>query len=111
MPDNDITTEKKQTPQEFAAVLLKHAAGRAHDEASDQLRRAVEAVKATGKDATVKVEVKVKAVANIPNAVKLATNVTATIPKETPTSMWFSDDDNRLHRNDPNQPALYGDAD
>lgn len=104
MPDNDSDST------EFATVLLTHAKGRAHDEATKSLREAVEAVKRTGKDATVTVKLTVKPVANVPNAFKLSDKVTATIPEDPRTSMWFADDDGGLHRNDPNQGSLYDDA-
>jgi hypothetical protein len=98
-----------QQSTEFASVLLNHAKGRAHDEASTKLREAVEAVQRTGKDASVTVKISVKPVANIPNAFKLTDKVTASIPEDPRTSMWFADDDNTLHRNDPNQRSLYDD--
>jgi hypothetical protein len=99
MPDNE--------PQDFGAVFLNHAKGRAHDEASKLLKEAVEAVRRTGKNATVTVKLTVKPVANIPNAYKLSDAVSATIPEDPRTSMWFADDDGALHRNDPNQGSLY----
>jgi hypothetical protein len=98
-----------QESTEFASVLLNHAKGRAHDEASAKLREAVEAVQRTGKDASVTVKIAVKAVANIPNAFKLSDKVTASIPEDPRTSMWFGDDTGGLHRNDPNQRALWDD--
>lgn len=103
MPDNE--------PQDFGAVLLQHAKGRAHDEASKLLKDAVEAVKRTGKPASVTVKIAVKPVANVPNAFKLSDNVSATIPEDPRTSMWFADDEGALHRNDPNQGSLYDESD
>lgn len=99
MPDNE--------PQDFGAVLLQHAKGRAHDQASKLLKDAVEAVRQTGKPANVTVKLTVKPVANIPNAYKLSDTVTATIPEDPRTSMWFADDAGALHRNDPNQGSVY----
>ncbi|MBO0883298.1 MAG: hypothetical protein J2P17_23775 [Mycobacterium sp.] len=95
---------------EFASVLLNHAKGRAHDEASRLLREAVEAVQRTGKNASVTVKLAVTAVANIPNAFKLTDKVTAAIPEDPRTSMWFGDDQGGLHRNDPNQRPLWDDT-
>lgn len=97
MPDND------KDPQEFASVLITHAKGIAHDEASKKMQEAVAAVKLTGEAATVTVTLKFTPVKKIPNALKMETVVTAKIPKDAPTSMWFADDANGLHRNDPNQ--------
>lgn len=92
---------------EFAAVLVNHAKGRAHDEASEKMRAAVEAVKDTGKDPRVTVEIAIKPVPKIPNAFRIEDKVTAKIPEDPRTSMWFADDDGGLHRNDPNQRSLW----
>lgn len=100
-------TEDKAT--EYGTVLLTHAKGRAHDEATRKLREAVEAVKTTGKSATVTVKLTIKPVDKIPNAYRIQDAVTATIPEDPRTSMWFGDDKGSLHRNDPNQRSLYED--
>jgi hypothetical protein len=42
-------SDQPETPHEFAAILVTHAKGRAHDTASKLLRELVEAVKLTGK--------------------------------------------------------------
>lgn len=94
---------------EYAAVLLKHAAGRAHDEASAKLREAVEAVKLHGKAAEVTVTLKILPVKNNSTVVQIEDKVTSTIPQEKRTSMWFPDDTGKLHRNDPNQRELWED--
>ncbi|TDH57527.1 hypothetical protein E2F47_01795 [Mycobacterium eburneum] len=98
-----------ETP-EFASLLLNHAKGRAHDEASAKLREAVEAVRNTGKSAKVTVELSIEPVAKIPNAYRIQDKVTSKIPEEPRTSMWFADDNGGLHRNDPNQRSLYDDV-
>src|SRR5579875_2496338 len=103
--------ETPNTPDEFAAVLLQHAKGRAHDEASEKMREAVEAVKRTGKDAKVIVELAIKPVPKIPNAFRIEDKVTAKIPDDPRTSMWFADEQGGLHRNDPNQGSLWEPAD
>lgn len=95
-------------PSEFAAVLLQHAKGRAHDEATEKLREAVEAVKKHGVAATVTVSFKVCPVKNNNEIVKLEDTVTAKIPTEPRSSMWFPDETGAIHRN---RPGLYGDVD
>lgn len=102
MPDNTDATE-------FGTVLLNHAKGRAHDEATKRLREAVAAVQQTGKDAKVVVELCIKPVPKIRNAFRIEDKVTAKIPEDPRTSMWFADDQGGLHRNDPNQRSLYDD--
>lgn len=94
---------------EFASLLLTHAKGRAHDEASRMLREAVEAVQRTGKAASVTVKLAIKPVDKIPNAFRIQDAVTSSIPEDPRTSMWFGDDKGGLHRNDPNQRSLYED--
>lgn len=96
---------KKDEPSEFAAVLIQHKNGLAHDEATERLREVVEAVKATGQPGNVTVTLAVKPVPKIPGAYRIIDSVTAKIPREERTSMWFGDENGGLHRN---QPGLYG---
>lgn len=95
--------EPSSDATEFATLLLTHAKGRAHDEATSKLREAVEAVQRTGKSATVTVKFAIKPVEKIPNAFRIQDSVSASIPEDPRTSMWFGDDNGGLHRNDPNQ--------
>lgn len=106
-----MTTTKHPDAAEFASVLIGHAKGLAHDEATELLSKAVEAVKDTGKDATVSVELRISRVKKIPNAIHLEAKVTGKIPRELTTSMWFADDHNGLHRNDPQQMSMWDEAD
>lgn len=77
--NNDQTTE-------FAALLLTHAKGRAHDEATKKLREAVEAVQQTGKAASVTVKLDIKPVEKIPNAFRIQDSITAKIPEDPRTT-------------------------
>lgn len=103
MPSN--TTDDRS---DFAAVFVQHAKGRAADEATRLLAKAVEAVEATGKDATITIKLKLKKYAKIPGAYYIEDTITASIPEDKRTSMWFGDGDNGLHRNPPNQDDLFG---
>lgn len=98
---------KEQQPSEFAAVLMQHAKGTAHDKATKLLSEAVDAVRQTGKNASVTVTLKLSAVKNNPNVVAIEDAVTAKVPEEKRGSMWFSDDSGGLHRNDPAQYDLF----
>lgn len=100
-------TEQNQGQNEFAAVLMQHAKGTAHDKATKLLSEAVDAVRQTGKNASVTVTLKLSAVKNNPNVVAIEDTVTAKVPEEKRGSMWFSDDSGGLHRNDPNQESLF----
>lgn len=95
---------------EFASVLIQHRKGIEHDKATAKLREAVAAVKKTGKPAKVTVEIAVKPVGNIPNAIKADVKVNDSIPEEKESSMWFVDDDGGLHRQDPTQRPLWEDT-
>ncbi|OBI95580.1 hypothetical protein [Mycobacterium sp. 1465703.0] len=95
--------DKPAEATEFASLLVTHKKGLAHDEASRKLREAVEAVQRTGKAASVTVKLSIKPVEKIPNAFRIQDSITASIPEEPRTSMWFGDDKGGLHRNDPNQ--------
>ncbi|MFT4126267.1 MAG: hypothetical protein QM662_08565 [Gordonia sp. (in: high G+C Gram-positive bacteria)] len=96
--------------QDFAAVLMQHASGRAHTEASKKLAEVVEAVMETGKPGSVTVKLTVSQDRDVKRMVKLADVVTAKVPTEPRRSLWFPDDDNTLHRNDPQQKSLFDDA-
>lgn len=88
---------------EFSELLLKHAKGRAHTQASNLLREAVEAVRRTGKKATVSVQFEISTIKNNPRVLEIGDKVTARIPEQKECSIWYPDDDGGLHRNDPEQ--------
>ena len=95
-----------ETPTEFAALLLGHARGRAHDNASKLLREATQAVKLTGRSASVTVTLQISQVKNNARIIQIGDKVTAKIPEEKSDSFWFSDDEGGLHRNDPEQMRI-----
>lgn len=105
MPEQQNTDEKN----EFAAVLLQHRKGIIHDKASQLLRDAVEAVKLTGKKGEVTVKLTISPMKGNNAVVALDAQASASIPEEKQSSIWFTDTEGRLHRNDPNQRAFdYG---
>lgn len=93
--------------QDFAAVLMQHDKGKAHSLASRKLAEAVLAVQETGKAASVTIKVKLSPVKDLGTAVKLDADVTSTIPKEPSRSVWYTDDEGALHRNDPRQLGMW----
>ncbi|GAS99882.1 uncharacterized protein RMCC_6847, partial [Mycolicibacterium canariasense] len=106
MPEQN---HKPADATEFAAVLLGHDKGRAHDNASKLLREAVEAVKLTGRKASVTVKFDIAPMKNNARVVQIGDKVTATIPEDKRDSIWFTDDEGGLHRNDPDQLQMeYG---
>ncbi|TXH26208.1 MAG: hypothetical protein E6R06_07230 [Mycobacterium sp.] len=99
-------SEPGDTPTEFATLLLGHARGRAHDTASKLLREATQAVRTTGRAATVTVQLKISQVKNNARILQIGDKVTASIPEEKSDSFWFTDDEGGLHRNDPEQMRI-----
>lgn len=102
-------TTDQQAP-EFAAVLVQHAKGRAHDDATEKLRQAVEAVKRTGQSAKVTVELSIYPVKNNSSVIRMEDKVIAKIPEDPRSSMWYPDEKGNLYRNDPAQGSFF-DAD
>ncbi|QCW22483.1 hypothetical protein SEA_NEOBUSH_52 [Gordonia phage Neobush] len=96
--------------QDFAAVFMQHAKGRAHTEASKKLAEVVEAVMETGKPGSITVKLTISRDKDLASVVKIADQVAAKIPTEPRRSMWFPDDDGQLHRNDPRQTSLFEDG-
>ena len=96
--------------QDFAAVLMQHAGGRAHTEATKRFAELVKAVQETGKKGSVTVTLTVSQDKDVKRMFKLDDAVRATIPKESRRSLWFPDDNGTLHRNDPRQESLFEDA-
>lgn len=99
-------TEKKAT-QDFAAVLMSHAKGRAHTEASSEMQRVIAAVRETGKSGSITIKLSFNSDKDNPDLIKVADSIKAVVPVEARRSVWFSDDDNSLHRNDPRQGSLF----
>ena len=96
-----------EADQDFAAVLMQHAGGRAHTEASKKLTELIAAVTETGKKGSISVTLTVSRDKEMSRVVKIDDSIKANVPKETRRSLWFPDDNNRLHRNDPTQDSLF----
>lgn len=104
---SDNNEPELQLEQDFAAVLLGHAGGRAHSEASRKFAEVVKAVQETGKKGTVTVTLTVTRNKDTRRMVKLVDTVRASIPVEDrPGSLWFPDSHGALHRNDPDQHEI-----
>lgn len=92
---------------EFAAFLITHAKGRANDEMTVQLAQLVQAVKDTGKKGSITLQLVVEPDKKVENVVRIEDKISASIPKESRASMWYTDDDGQLHRDDPAQTAMW----
>ncbi|MBB3040175.1 hypothetical protein [Hoyosella altamirensis] len=105
------TPEPPAEGQDFAAVLLQHAKGRAHVEISRLMSEVIEAVTETGKPGSVAITLTFTPDKDQPNLIKIQDKVAHKKPVEPRRSVWFADDDNSLHRNDPHQASLFGGSD
>lgn len=106
-----MAEKNPEDANEFAAVLLQHNRGREHDAASKLLKQAVESVKTTGRKASVTVKLDIAPMKNNQRVVQIGVKPTATIPEEKVDSIWFTDDEGGLHRNDPEQLRMeYGES-
>lgn len=100
-------SEINEDAPEFAAFILTHAKGRAHDELTDQLAKLVQAVKETGKKGTLSLQIVIEPDKKVENVVRVEDKISVSIPKESRASMWYTDDEGKLHRDDPAQTAMW----
>ncbi len=105
-----MSEEPDRKPNEFAAVLLTHANGRAHDEASRLIQEAVEAVVRTGKSASVTVRLGFHLSKNSDDVIRVEDKVSSSIPEAPRASIWFADGEGALHRDDPKQIPMWTDS-
>jgi hypothetical protein len=97
-------------PRDFASALLEIGGGRLHARLSDQLAEITKAVKETGKKGLLTLKIEVKPVPKASTNTLLVTGSSAAKAPEpeedSPTSIFFADDDGNLTRSDPRQPTL-----
>lgn len=96
-------------PREFAAVLLEVNGGASHHELSEALRDLVRAVTATGRKGSITYTLTLEPLKRRTDTLVVTDAVTVKAPQPDRTSsVFYTDDDGRLVREDPNQPALFG---
>lgn len=102
------TDDEARTIRPFAAVLQDIGNGTAAAEASRELADLTEAVIALGKKGTLTLTLTVApASKGLATNLVVAAEVKAKPPTgEAPASVFFTDADGNLTRNDPNQPML-----
>lgn len=92
-------------------ILREYRQGRAVDEASERLAELVRAVDETGKVGTLTIVLKVKPEAGGGTQKTIAAEIKMKKPEQPlPEAVFFSDEEGDLHRADPKQPELFGDA-
>lgn len=99
--------EANDDAPEFAAFVVTHAKGRMNDELSEQFAALVKAVKETGKKGTITLQLVVEPDKKVENVVRVEDKISVATPKEARASMWYTDDDGKLHRDDPTQTAMW----
>ncbi len=99
---------KEPINNSFATMLNELRAGGAADELSEQLSELIGAVRAAGKTGTLTLKIKVAPWQTGDGSKLSITDTISTSPPKmaTPATLFFSDEDNCLQRNDPNQREL-----
>lgn len=106
MSDPSPDDEDRQL-RPFADVLLDLAGGTVHAEMSAELRELTEDVQATGKKGSLTLDVKISTVGNNHDALQLQATVRSKLPQSDPqSSIFFTDSDGNLVRENPSQPRL-----
>lgn len=110
-----MTTNPKQDPEQehrpFATWLLEQAGGRTHDELGEGLRDLVARVKDTGKKGSVTLTVKVGLLDKDPNILVISDEIKLNLPEhDRKASIFYTDPNGDLTRNDPNQLTIYDDV-
>ena len=97
-------------PSEFAAFLVQHARGEAHEAVSNEFHELLAAVNEHGKKGTLAVTVTVEPPKGGMDGAPVAISIDSVLkaPKATaPPSIYFVDDDGNATRNDPRQTAAF----
>lgn len=99
--------EEEQVPRLFADWLTEQRKGLTHDELTDALHDLIAAVNATGKAGTLTFQVKIAPLKKTGNVLEVTDVVKLVLPKpERDASIYFTDDEGNLSRQDPNQPSF-----
>ena len=93
----------------FLDVLGERRKGRTVDELTQALGELVAAVRETGRAGDIVLTLKVSPIkGHARHAIQIADSIAVKAPKrDRDASIWFADDDNGLHRSDPNQHDLF----
>jgi hypothetical protein len=107
-----MTTQHETEPQitEFAAFLVQHVGGRAHEEISEEMHQLLSAVNEHGKKGSLLIKVNVEPpkghIDGAPVVISVDSELKA--PKASaPPSLYFVDDDGNATRNDPRQISAF----
>lgn len=100
-------SDEYQGPRSFLAVLPEIRRGNLVQEVSEQLAELIQNVVVHQKAGELTIKLKVTPGKHAMNAVDITDAVTVKAPKATPVpTIFFSDEEGSVTRDDPNQPAL-----
>lgn len=104
----DTETEPRAT--EFAAFLVQHFGGRAHEEISEEMHQLLGAVNEHGKKGTLTIKVTVEPPKGHIDGAPVVISIDSTLnaPKASaPQSLYFVDGQGNATRTDPRQTAAF----
>lgn len=106
---SDFTPERP--PMDYAVFIAQLNSGASNEELTETLRDAVKRTQATGKPSIITHKIAV-GVAKGTSVITVADQISVKLPEfDRPSSVFFSDEDGNLTRENPNQPALFTVAD
>lgn len=105
-------SEKDAEQRPFASVLHELNKGRTHIQLGDELRAVLAGVRETGKPGSLTLRLDVKTLSGNEDGVTITAKIGSKVPVfESPSSIFFLDDDLNLNRNPVNQPSIFEEAD
>lgn len=102
------TQPRQDDATDFLVVLSELGRGATSRELSETMRTIVSRVMDTGKTGTLMLTIKVEPMKGAERQYVISDQIKAKIPEhDRPASLFFSDSDGNLLREDPDQPALF----
>lgn len=102
------TVGEEPQPRDFASVLLEQGRGHTHRELSEALHDLVARVKDTGKKGVLTYVLSVEPMKGNPDAVMTSDEIKLRLPEhDRAASIFYTDRDGNLVRNDPNQASIF----
>lgn len=101
-------TTHDDDPKPFSSWLIEQAGGKTETELTDGLRDLVNRVQDTGKKGTLQLTVTVAPMKEDPSMLVVSDEIKLKLPEhDRKASIFWTDDDGNLLRNDPNQRSLF----
>ena len=108
MTTEPTPAETPNDPKPFSSWLIEQAGGKTESELTDGLRDLVNRVTDTGKKGTLQLTVTVGPMKEDPSMLVVSDEIKLKLPEhDRKASIFWTDDDGNLLRNDPNQRSLF----